>query len=242
MHIALSVQFGRDDQLIFAQQLGVEHVIARVESWDEKTLASLKNRVEKTGLKLAALEGLAVDDTEQVIAAVRAAGALGIELISCAVGPLHLGRQRLPTGRGGALIVSTTPIALVVTRDADAIFAAAKDADVSIAWSGKSAPDNGGIDLPLGSLGDDPTATIAALEAPILIARATNSLGATQAFLDEGDSSIPKILLALKQSGFNGPLCAATPPGLNRDSDWGHKGRAFDLGYLKAILQAINTR
>jgi hypothetical protein len=88
MHIALSVQFGRDDQLIFAQQLGVEHVVASVERrWDIETLAALKNRVEKTGLKLAGVEGLLTTDTEEAVAAVRAVEAAGIELISCVAVP-----------------------------------------------------------------------------------------------------------------------------------------------------------
>ena len=58
MHIALSVQFGRDDQLIFAQQLGVKHVMAQVDCYDEKTLESLRNRVQRTGLQLAGIEGV----------------------------------------------------------------------------------------------------------------------------------------------------------------------------------------
>ena len=76
MHIALSVQFGRDDQLIFAQQLGVEHVVANMERrWDLETLTALKNRVEKTGLKLEAVEMSVATDMDEAVAAVRAIGA-----------------------------------------------------------------------------------------------------------------------------------------------------------------------
>ncbi len=29
------------------------------------------------------------------------------------------------------------------------------------------------------------------------------------------------------------------PPGMVGDEAWGYKGRAFDLGYLKAVLQVL---
>ena len=50
MDIALNVQYGRDDQLIFAQQLGVEQVVMTVENYGEEVLAMAKNRVEKSAL------------------------------------------------------------------------------------------------------------------------------------------------------------------------------------------------
>ena len=235
MYIALSVQFGRDDQLIFTQQLGVEHVIAQVESWDEKTLHSLKNRVEKTGLQLAGLEGLST--TDNTTDAIRAAGAAGIGLVSynsLAPGP------RSPDGRGEALMNSSTGDAPL--DDLGGITQIASTVGVALAAGRAQAAPGVGLDLDLSTLGDDPAAALAALESPILIVRANNNLGSTQAFLDEGDSDLPQILLALKRTGFSGPLCAVTPPGLSGDSDWGHKGRAFDLGYLKAVLQTIDAQ
>jgi hypothetical protein len=241
MHIALSVQFGRDDQLIFAQQLGVEHVVASVERrWDIETLAALKNRVEKTGLKLAGVEGLLTTDTEEAVAAVRAVEAAGIELISCVAGPATHG-QRQPTGRGGAL-VGSDKTTIIVPQGPEAIVQAAQEAGVSIAWTGKSAHAGGGLDLPLSRLGDDPAAALAALEAPVFMARAWNRRGSEQAFLDDGDTNLPRVLLALEKTGFTGPLLASAPPGIAGDSEWGHKGRAFDLGYLKAILQTMQSR
>jgi|GEM_PF-2471962 len=242
MHIALSVQFGRDDQLIFAQQLGVEHVVAHVERrWDVETLTALKNRVEKTGLKLAGVEALLTTDTQEAVAAVRAAGAAGIELISCVAGP-PTRDQRQPTGRGGALVDSDkTTAATIVPQGAEAIVEVAQEAGVSIAWTGKSAHAGGGLDLPLDRLGDDPAAALAALEAPVLIARAWNRRGSEQAFLDDGDTKLPRVLLALKEAQFTGLLLASPPPGIAGDSEWGHKGRAFDLGYLKAIVQTIQS-
>ena len=84
MYIALSVEYGRDDQLIFAQQLGVEHVLVSIEDWDETSLNRVKNRVEKSALQLAGLEGLALGDVDAASAALRAAGAVGIGLVVAA--------------------------------------------------------------------------------------------------------------------------------------------------------------
>ena len=125
MYLALCVEYGRDDQLIFAQQLGVEHVVMAVECWDAASLAHAKNRVEQATLTLAGLEGLSLQDAQAAQTALRA------------------------TAR--------------------------------------------------------------------------------------------QALLALQRVGFAGPLCAGPPPGLVGDTDWGHKGRAYDLGYLRAVLQTIES-
>jgi hypothetical protein len=242
MHIALSVQFGRDDQLIFAQQLGVEHVVANMERrWDLETLTALKNRVEKTGLKLEAVEMLVATDMDEAVAAVRAIGAAGIGLVSCVCGPVTRG-QFAPEGRGGALVDSAATAALAAPEKPQVLAEAARAAGVAIAWTGKSAlVAGGGLDLPLGELGDDPAAAIAALQDPVLIASACNRRGGKQAFLDEGDVNLPRVLWALRKAGFSGPLLAYPAPGMVGDSEWGHKGRAYDLGYLKAVLQAIQS-
>ena len=75
----------------------------------------------------------------------------------------------------------------------------------------------------------------------MLIASACNRRGGKQAFLDEGDVNLPRVLWALRKAGFSGPLLAYQAPGMVGDSEWGHKGRAYDLGYLKAVLQAIQS-
>ena len=46
MHVALTIQIDRDDQFILAQQLGVTHVVAQVNSWEADDLAVARNRVE----------------------------------------------------------------------------------------------------------------------------------------------------------------------------------------------------
>ena len=66
MYLTLCVEYGRDDQLIFAQQLGVEHVVMAVERWDAASLAHAKNRVEQATLTLAGLEGLSLQGIDLV--------------------------------------------------------------------------------------------------------------------------------------------------------------------------------
>ena len=101
MYLALCVEYGRDDQLIFAQQLGVEHVVMAVECWDAASLAHAKNRVEQATLTLAGLEGLSLQDAEAAQTALRATGANGIGLVAAARPPAG---DRAPVGRGGALV------------------------------------------------------------------------------------------------------------------------------------------
>ena len=164
MDIALNVQYGRDDQLIFAQQLGVEQVVMTVDNYGEEVLAKAKNRVEKSALKLAGLEGL--------------------------------------------VLAGDVPGA--------------------------------GVDLDLAELdGTDPVAIINGYGDRLLMVRVGNVSAGREAFLNEGEIDLPSTLLALKRVGFVGPVRAGLPPGMVGDTEWGHKGRAYDLGYLKAVLQAI---
>ena len=63
--------------------------------------------------------------------------------------------------------------------------------------------------------------------------------GGGEAFLDEGEVSLPLALRELQRAGFAGPVRAGQPPGMIGDAAWGHKGRAFDAGYLRAVLQVL---
>ncbi|MBI2938891.1 MAG: mannonate dehydratase [Chloroflexi bacterium] len=59
----------------------------------------------------------------------------------------------------------------------------------------------------------------------------------TEAFLDEGDTDILRVLQAYDEVGFDGPIRAAPSPRIVGDTDWGHQGHAFSIGYLRALLQ-----
>ena len=75
----------------------------------------------------------------------------------------------------------------------------------------------------------------------LALVRAGNAAAGREAFLNEGETDVPGALMALKKAGFNGPIRAVAPPGMVGDTEWGHKGRAYDLGYLKAVLQTIES-
>lgn len=232
MYLALCVEYGRDDQLIFAQQLGVGHVVMAVQRWDEASLAYAKNRVEQATLTLAGLEGLPLQDAEAAQAALRAAGANGIDLVAAVRQSVG---DREPVGRGGALVgppvrASGDPPGLA------RILAAADAANVRLALGADMA--GAGVDLDLATMREG---DIAECGERLLIVRAGNVTAGRQAFLNGGEVDLPKALLALQRVGFAGPLCAGPPPGLVGDTEWGHKGRAYDLGYLRAVLQTIES-
>jgi mannonate dehydratase len=106
-----------------------------------------------------------------------------------------------------------------------------------------------GLDLCLGTLasmpGVDPVAVAGKLAGSgrVFAVHLRNTRGEaprfSNVFLDEGDLPVPRVLQALRAAGYDGPVRPAQPPGLVEDTPWGHKGRAFDLGYLKAILQML---
>ena len=63
--------------------------------------------------------------------------------------------------------------------------------------------------------------------------------GFRECFLDEGVVSMPRVLQTLREVGYAGPVRAAAPPVVEGDSEWGHKGRAHDIGYVKALWQVV---
>ena len=309
MQLALTIEFGHDDQLIFAQQLGVDHVIGAVEKWDVDTLKALRNRVEKTGLELAGIENLPQilyrkamfglpgrdGDIEEVCQAIRNIGAAGIPLVGYRWSPPATGRpERLPQGRGEGLVSTydqswvqevapelEDPVSAATMWENLVYFLArvapaAEQAGVRLAChpDDPPVPTLGGVaqilhdleglkrllqiapgpwhglDLCVGTLAAmpevDPIAAIGELGrgAKIFMVHLRNLCGKApefrEAFVDEGDVDVPQVLQALKRTGFDGLIRTARPPGMVEDTAWGHKGHAFDLGYLQGVLQAVN--
>ena len=241
MYLALCVEYGRDDQLIFAQQLGVEHVVMAVECWDAASLAHAKNRVEQATLTLAGLEGLSLAGCRG-----RTNGFAGDrgEWHWSRSGGAATGWRPRASGTWGALVgmpvrASSDPPGLA------RILAAADAANVRLALGADVAGVGVDLDLAITREGayrrSRARALIEECGERLLIARAGNVAAGRQAFLNEGEVDLPQALLALQRVGFAGPLCAGPPPGLVGDTDWGHKGRAYDLGYLRAVLQTIES-
>lgn len=53
-------------------------------------------------------------------------------------------------------------------------------------------------------------------------------------------AGVPRLLADLASVGFQGPVRAATPPEMSGDEGWRHKGRGYDLGYLRAVMQVVD--
>lgn len=257
MELALSIQHGQDDQLIFAQQLGADSVVVAVQTWDVATLKAARNRVERSQLRLAGIEApfSAGQDLAAFCQGLRHAGEAGISLVSCDW-RAPAGAPPQPVGRGKALVAPVpAPPATPVWKELERFVAqagpVAQTAGVRLACragagllreSRRLLDLVSALDLDLveaAGSGSGAEALIGAAGGKLAMVHADNLRQQQQAFLDEGEISLPKVLRALVRAGFSGPLRAALPPGMVEDTAWGHKGRSFDLGYLRAILQVI---
>jgi len=64
------------------------------------------------------------------------------------------------------------------------------------------------------------------------------------AWPDEAAPLLPQAVQALSQAGFQGVVRAGMPPRMDGDTTWRHIGQAYNVGYLRALLQVfqITTR
>ena len=63
----------------------------------------------------------------------------------------------------------------------------------------------------------------------------------TECFIDEGNlANKLEIMFALKENGFNSFLIDDHVPHMIDDTRWGHRGRAYAIGYLQALVDVIN--
>lgn len=58
-----------------------------------------------------------------------------------------------------------------------------------------------------------------------------------EVFLDEGDIDMMRVIRILKQAGYQGVLIPDHTPELECDAPW-HAGKAFAIGYMKALIAA----
>ncbi|MBC7235807.1 MAG: mannonate dehydratase [Chloroflexi bacterium] len=61
-----------------------------------------------------------------------------------------------------------------------------------------------------------------------------------ETFIDDGKVDMLKAMRAYKESGFKGVFIADHTPGIVGDTPWGHRGRAYAIGYMKALLKCVN--
>ena len=60
-----------------------------------------------------------------------------------------------------------------------------------------------------------------------------------ECFLGEGNYDPPTVLRALRRSGFDGFILDDHTPALVGDSPYGHRGRAFALGYIQGLIEMM---
>jgi len=307
MHLALTLNPFEDSDLLYAQQLGVDWIVGDVPAWDYDTLAAARNRVEKSGLVLSALDCLPTslvadallgqpeceEATDRVCRIVTDAGKLGISSLGYRWPPAHSGYvAETTTGRGGSVSAvyriqdrerasqkpareeMWQPLVHFLQR----VVPVAEAAGVRLAYQTDitlvSLPENErildsvaelgrlfqvvespchGLDLDHGFVTQvlGPRAGLQAVEVirhfgsqkRIFAVRMRNlrrtDNGAQEHFLDEDRVATLRGLQAYLETGFEGPLRPIPSPGMTDDTEWRHKGYAFGIGYLRALLQVI---
>jgi len=61
-----------------------------------------------------------------------------------------------------------------------------------------------------------------------------------ECFIDEGNSDMFEVMKTLKEVGFTGFMLTDHVPHIVDDSGWGHRSRAYAIGYMKAMLEVVN--
>jgi mannonate dehydratase len=64
----------------------------------------------------------------------------------------------------------------------------------------------------------------------------------TECFIDEGNCDVYAAVRTLKEVGFRGFIIDDHVPHLVNDTPWGHRGRAFATGYIKALVDVVNCQ
>ena len=62
-----------------------------------------------------------------------------------------------------------------------------------------------------------------------------------EVFIDEGDVSMIEAMKAYRETGFDGVLIPDHVPVINSVSEPWHTGMAYSIGYMKAVMQALDT-
>lgn len=63
----------------------------------------------------------------------------------------------------------------------------------------------------------------------------------SECWIGEGNSNIFEVVRTLKDVGFNGFMIPDHVPRMFGDTEWHHRGRAYTVGFMKAMLAAIEV-
>ena len=61
-----------------------------------------------------------------------------------------------------------------------------------------------------------------------------------ECFINEGNVDPFEVMKALKGVGFTGFMITDHVPSMSGDTQWGHRGRAYAIGYMTAMLEVVN--
>ena len=61
-----------------------------------------------------------------------------------------------------------------------------------------------------------------------------------ECFIDEGNVDTLEAVKSLKASGFTGFMITDHVPHVVDDTPWGHRGRAYALGYIRALIDVVH--
>ena len=62
-----------------------------------------------------------------------------------------------------------------------------------------------------------------------------------ETFIDEGQTDMFEAMKAYKEVGFDGPMIVDHIPHIVDDTPWGHRSRAYAMGYIKALMDVVNA-
>lgn len=62
-----------------------------------------------------------------------------------------------------------------------------------------------------------------------------------ECFVNEGNNDIFEVLKTLKEVGFTGFLIPDHVPRVVGDTEWGHRARAYAIGYMTALLEVVES-
>lgn len=63
-----------------------------------------------------------------------------------------------------------------------------------------------------------------------------------ETFIDEGDVDMLAAMRTYKEVGYTGTIMPDHTPRVAGDTPWGHRGRAYAIGYMRALMQAVGVQ
>jgi hypothetical protein len=262
MDLALTINGWIDEEVIFAQQLGSRQVFALVNrsslEWDARSLARLANRISKAGLILAGLHaseaprgaGGQEDAGLWVAHLAREAAAARIGLLSFSKA-LFTKRQTVQSILA-ALEGAQTGVKLALPLEV----LAGKSARVNhpnLADILRSLPPSAGLDVPPGILlrllqdaaletTPDARQRQAVMDRLCLVSfELARGAGPFREANREGFDDLVSACLRLRRGSYPGLIRLGKLSGWKGDSSDAHQARAYTTGYLRGVLQAIQS-